>query len=110
MLQRKYQLAKLLHLRWFTSPRSQHFCRGLNKASLGVIERAQFVVHLDDASPEDWSTQGHLLMHGDGANRWCDKSFTLVVFANARVGIHVEHSWGDAPTMVCVPPLPPRGA
>lgn len=35
--------------------RERHFSRGVNRASLDVIERAQFVVHLDDASPADWS-------------------------------------------------------
>eukprot|EP00668_Euglena_longa_P018525 GGOE01023103.1.p1 GENE.GGOE01023103.1~~GGOE01023103.1.p1 ORF type:complete len:868 (+),score=209.13 GGOE01023103.1:33-2606(+) len=79
--------------------RERHFSWGVNRASLDVIERAQFVVHLDDAAPADWTAVGRLLFHGTGANRWCDKSFNLVVFANGKCGIHAEHSWGDAPTM-----------
>ncbi|XP_030921520.1 carnitine O-palmitoyltransferase 1, brain isoform-like, partial [Geospiza fortis] len=29
--------------------------------------------------------------------RWFDKSLTLVVFPSGRVGLNVEHSWGDPP-------------
>jgi len=39
------------------------------------------------------------LLHGDGSTLWFDKSFTAVFFANGRMGLNAEHSWGDAPTM-----------
>lgn len=29
--------------------------------------------------------------------RWFDKSFTLVVFKNGKIGVNTEHSWADAP-------------
>ena len=32
------------------------------------------------------------LIHGNGSNRWFDKSFNLVVFANGKAGLNVEHS------------------
>jgi len=38
-------------------------------------------------------------MHGDGSTLWFDKSFTAVFFANGRMGLNAEHSWGDAPVM-----------
>jgi carnitine O-palmitoyltransferase 1 len=79
--------------------RERHFSRGVNHASLDAIERAQFVVVLDDNAPTDYTSVARSLIHGAGATRWCDKSFNLVVFANGRCGIHAEHSWGDAPTM-----------
>lgn len=29
--------------------------------------------------------------------RWFDKTFTLVVFKNGKMGLNAEHSWADAP-------------
>jgi hypothetical protein len=79
--------------------RETHFYRGLNKSSLDTIEKAMFAVILDEASPATLSEQSSLLLAGDGTNRWCDKSFCLVVFKNGRSGLHAEHSWGDAPVV-----------
>lgn len=58
-----------------------------------------FVV-LDDSSLEDEGTTGEVckrLLHGDGSNRWFDKSVSLVVFENGKAGVNCEHSWADAP-------------
>lgn len=30
-------------------------------------------------------------------DRWFDKSFNLIVFANGKCGLNVEHTWADAP-------------
>eukprot|EP01012_Entosiphon_sulcatum_P004510 TRINITY_DN1179_c0_g1_i1.p1 TRINITY_DN1179_c0_g1~~TRINITY_DN1179_c0_g1_i1.p1 ORF type:complete len:817 (-),score=131.69 TRINITY_DN1179_c0_g1_i1:16-2466(-) len=84
----------------WASVREQHFSEGLNRASLNVVERAMFILHLDERSPENLTDEGRLLFHGgDGTSRWCDKSFMLIVFANGFSGIHVEHSWADAPVI-----------
>jgi hypothetical protein len=40
-----------------------------------------------------------LLFCGNGGNRWCDKSINHIVFANGYSGMHVEHSWADAPVV-----------
>mmetsp|Transcript_147084 Transcript_147084/g.256834 ORF Transcript_147084/g.256834 Transcript_147084/m.256834 type:complete len:805 (-) Transcript_147084:1639-4053(-) len=77
--------------------REVHFHRGINRASLDIIERAMFCILLDDHSPQTLSEQAKLLLAGSGGDRWCDKSFSTVIFANGRNGMHVEHSWGDAP-------------
>jgi carnitine O-palmitoyltransferase 1 len=37
------------------------------------------------------------MLHGKGYDRWFDKSFTMVISANGRVGLNTEHSWADAP-------------
>ncbi|RMB90227.1 hypothetical protein DUI87_33363 [Hirundo rustica rustica] len=37
------------------------------------------------------------LLHGRCYDRWFDKSFTLVVYKNGKVGANAEHSWADAP-------------
>lgn len=83
--------------------RRKFFGTGINKTSLQAIERAAFVVCLDDEhvsyDPND-STKldrwAESLLHGNGHDRWFDKSFNLVVYPNGRVGINAEHSWGDA--------------
>ena len=34
-------------------------------------------------------------LHGDGVDRWLDKSFSLLVSANGRAALNFEHAWGD---------------
>ena len=77
--------------------REDYFSEGINRASLREIERALFILWLDENSPSKWSERGTLLMHGDGTNRWFDKSFQLIVFENGFAGLNAEHSWADAP-------------
>mmetsp|Transcript_35190 Transcript_35190/g.80282 ORF Transcript_35190/g.80282 Transcript_35190/m.80282 type:complete len:822 (+) Transcript_35190:17-2482(+) len=84
--------------------RETHLSFGVNHASLHEIEAALFVLVLDPAKPkggdsEGWSQQAKNLLCGNGVNRWCDKSFNLVVFANGIAGMHCEHAWADAPVM-----------
>eukprot|EP00128_Syssomonas_multiformis_P014332 Colp12_sorted_trinity150504_noHs@14456 len=77
--------------------RNKHFASGLNKASLNAIESAMFVVVLDEASPNSPTEQGRLSLHGTGYNRWCDKSFNCIIYANGKASLHAEHSYADAP-------------
>ncbi|CAK9298380.1 unnamed protein product [Gordionus sp. m RMFG-2023] len=86
--------------------RKQFFHTGVNRASLECIERAAFFVTLDDEeqcndpeNPAKLDAYAGSLLHGKGNDRWFDKSFTLVVFKNARIGFNAEHSWADAPIM-----------
>uniref|UniRef100_A0A915ERU8 carnitine O-palmitoyltransferase n=1 Tax=Ditylenchus dipsaci TaxID=166011 RepID=A0A915ERU8_9BILA len=87
---------------WATT-RKKFFSSGVNKSSLHAIERAAFVVILDDEEvfydPNDpskldrWAAN---LLHGKAYNRWFDKSFNFIISPNGRFGINAEHSWGDA--------------
>jgi carnitine O-palmitoyltransferase 1 len=84
--------------------REKYFARGVNKSSLSAIEKAAFVLVLDDEEydyiPSDGRTLdsfARAILHGKGYNRWFDKSFTMVVTKNGRSGLNVEHSWADAP-------------
>ncbi|XP_067213212.1 carnitine O-palmitoyltransferase 1, liver isoform isoform X2 [Linepithema humile] len=86
--------------------RTDFFAKGVNKASLDIIEKAAFIVALDDIPyeydpkhPEKLDCYGRILLHGKGYDRWFDKSFTLCVGSNGRVGFNAEHSWADAPVM-----------
>ncbi|XP_078582243.1 carnitine O-palmitoyltransferase 1, liver isoform-like isoform X2 [Branchiostoma floridae x Branchiostoma japonicum] len=102
--------------------RQKFFSKGVNKSSLDTIEQAAFFVTLDeeeadyDTSFDDLlekagntneeigdgdntmvSSYAESLLHGKTYDRWFDKSFTLVVYKNGRIGLNGEHSWADAP-------------
>ena len=83
--------------RW-AEARERYFSEGTNKASLDMVETAAFIVSLDDGeAPADNAARGRALIHGNGRDRWFDKSLNLVVFRDGRCGLNVEHSWSDAP-------------
>ncbi|XP_068632490.1 carnitine O-palmitoyltransferase 2, mitochondrial [Battus philenor] len=67
-----------------------------NKEVLLKIDSAIFNLILDDISINDDKHKilKHFL-HGDGLNRWFDKSFSLIVTQDGCSGINFEHSWGD---------------
>ncbi|XP_053260806.1 carnitine O-palmitoyltransferase 1, muscle isoform [Podarcis raffonei] len=86
--------------------RKKYFSRGKNKASLDCIERAAFFLTLDEDeqgfSPDHEDSldlYSKSLLHGRCYDRWFDKSFTLVVYRNGKLGANAEHSWADAPIM-----------
>ncbi|XP_070518050.1 carnitine O-palmitoyltransferase 1, liver isoform isoform X1 [Cardiocondyla obscurior] len=86
--------------------RQDFFSKGVNKASLDIIEKAAFVVALDDVPyeydpkhPEKLDHYGRTLLHGKGYDRWFDKSFTLCIGNNGVIGFNAEHSWADAAVM-----------
>ncbi|XP_061195798.1 carnitine O-palmitoyltransferase 1, liver isoform-like isoform X1 [Saccostrea echinata] len=90
---------------WYQA-REEYFRKGKNRASLDAVEKAAFFVTLDDEpqsydpkDPSKLSQFGRAMLHGKGYDRWFDKSFTLVVTSNGRVGFNAEHSWADAPIM-----------
>ncbi|XP_008046073.1 carnitine O-palmitoyltransferase 1, brain isoform [Carlito syrichta] len=73
--------------------------------ALEAVEGAAFFVSLDSEpaglSREDPAASldayAHALLAGRGHDRWFDKSFTLIVFSNGKLGLSVEHSWADCP-------------
>ncbi|XP_032679646.1 carnitine O-palmitoyltransferase 1, liver isoform isoform X1 [Odontomachus brunneus] len=86
--------------------RQEFFGKGVNKVALDLIEKAAFIVALDDIPyeydpehPEKLDNYGRILLHGKGYDRWFDKSFTLCVGNNGRIGFNAEHSWADAAVM-----------
>uniref|UniRef100_A0A0K8TTA0 carnitine O-palmitoyltransferase n=1 Tax=Tabanus bromius TaxID=304241 RepID=A0A0K8TTA0_TABBR len=83
--------------------RNNCFARGANRTSLATVESAAFVVSLDEEpyefdmnDPSKLDHFGRILLHGNGHNRWFDKSFTVCVGTNGRLGFNAEHTWGDA--------------
>lgn len=70
-----------------------------NERAFKAIERSLFLVCLDEDSPalEEFS---RIMLHSDGKNRYFDKSIQLVVAANGRSGINMEHSGIDGHTVL----------
>ncbi|KAK9881409.1 hypothetical protein WA026_016299 [Henosepilachna vigintioctopunctata] len=90
----------------WANTRKIFFTRGVNKVSLDIIEKAAFVVSLDDVpyefdenDPSKLDSYAKLLLHGKGYDRWFDKSFTLCIGSNGKIGFNAEHSWADAAVM-----------
>lgn len=63
-----------------------------NKSTLDAIERAAFAVCLDDSKPITKEEHSIACWHGDGRNRFFDKSMQFIVFDNGKAGFNGEHS------------------
>ncbi|KAJ2720955.1 Carnitine O-acetyltransferase mitochondrial [Coemansia sp. D1744] len=69
-----------------------------NAASLRVLESSAFLVSLESVAPvthKEFSLACHC---SDGTDRYFDKNFQILVFANGRYGFNGEHSLTDATT------------
>ncbi|MGD2271885.1 MAG: choline/carnitine O-acyltransferase [Desulfobacterales bacterium] len=66
-----------------------------NETLLEEIESALFALCLDDFSPMTLDDRFRAILHGDGKNRWFDKSFQFIVGKNGRFGVSGEHSGLD---------------
>lgn len=71
-----------------------------NKEALETIDKALFVVALESVTPANLEEEAVTSWLRNTQNRWYDKSFTLIVYANGRIGLNVEHTWADAPVLV----------
>lgn len=84
--------------------RTKYFSKGVNKTSLTAIEKAAFVLCLDEEEYNIVPNEGRkidglgcAMLHGSGFNRWFDKSFNVIITKDAKAGMNIEHSWADAP-------------
>jgi len=67
-----------------------------NREQMEAIDGALFNLVLDDVTTgDDRQKITKTFLHGNGANRWFDKSFSLIVAADGNAAINFEHSWGD---------------
>lgn len=67
----------------------------INKSALETIQSASFAVCLDDASPVTLEERAHQYWHGDGSNRWFDKTLQFIINDNGTSGFIGEHSMMD---------------
>ncbi|XP_034736316.1 carnitine O-palmitoyltransferase 2, mitochondrial [Etheostoma cragini] len=66
-----------------------------NVEDLWIVDSALFCLSLDDESMRDHIQISHNMLHGDGCNRWYDKSFSIILTKDGQAAINFEHSWGD---------------
>ncbi|GAA4414407.1 choline/carnitine O-acyltransferase [Actinokineospora soli] len=71
-----------------------------NAEALESIESALFCLCLEDFAAADTQGACDQLLHGDSGNRWFDKAVSLIVFADGRAGINVEHCGLDGTTIL----------
>ncbi|KAI9598268.1 acyltransferase ChoActase/COT/CPT [Syncephalis fuscata] len=69
-----------------------------NATELERLESAAFLICLDESKPESDAEFSRACWHGDGLNRYYDKCFQLIAFANGRCGFSGEHSLVDGTT------------
>ncbi|XP_056646339.1 carnitine O-palmitoyltransferase 2, mitochondrial [Diorhabda sublineata] len=67
-----------------------------NDQCLKYIDSALFNVCLDseDLGEDPYGIVRNFL-HGDGENRWFDKSFSLQISKDGQAAVNFEHAWGD---------------
>ncbi|MFT6924839.1 MAG: carnitine O-acetyltransferase [Psychromonas sp.] len=70
-----------------------------NKQAMTIIEEAAFALCLDENEPEELTDVSRHLLHGDGRDRFFDKSLQFIVFKNAKTGLNFEHSGVDGSTV-----------
>lgn len=68
---------------------------GGNEEALRKVDSAVFCLCLDDFPIKDLVHLSHNMLHGDGSNRWFDKSFNLIIAKDGTAAVHFEHAWGD---------------
>lgn len=66
-----------------------------NAENIRTVDSALFCLCLDDENMKDHVHISHNMLHGDGCNRWYDKSFSIILAKDGQAAIHFEHSWGD---------------
>ncbi|ACY97498.1 MULTISPECIES: choline/carnitine O-acyltransferase [Thermomonospora] len=71
-----------------------------NAEALEEVETALFCVCLEELVPADALEACDQLLHGNSANRWFDKSVSLIVFGDGSAGINVEHCGLDGTTIL----------
>ncbi|MDX1301881.1 choline/carnitine O-acyltransferase [Photobacterium sp.] len=71
-----------------------------NRDSMTAIEDAAFALCLDENNPEQITEVSEQLLHGDGKDRFFDKSLQFIVFENGKTGVNFEHTAVDGSVML----------
>ena len=71
-----------------------------NETQLKYIEEAIFALSLDENSPEQLIDTSQMLLHGDGKDRYFDKSLQFIVFKNGKTGVNFEHTGMDGSVLL----------
>ena len=71
-----------------------------NQNALETVNNAAFTLCLDENSPDEITEISRLLLHGDGKDRYFDKTLQFIVFNNGKSGINFEHTGVDGSAML----------
>lgn len=93
------QLPTRVRSQWAATRQGLLAHSGRNTDALDKVERALLCLCLDDFTATDVEDVCARLLHGDGANRWYDKSVSLIVFADGRAGLNVDRGGLDETTV-----------
>ncbi|WP_431784414.1 choline/carnitine O-acyltransferase [Streptomyces chumphonensis] len=93
-------LTTLARAEWASARASLQALDPGNAEALEDIETALFCLCLEDVAPDGTKAACDELLHGDRGNRWFDKAVSLVVFADGRAGVNVEHCELDGTTVL----------
>lgn len=66
-----------------------------NANFLKIVESAAMTCQFDDFEPRDYSELAQQTLGGDYHSRWMDKSSSMVMFKNGKIGLIGEHSAYD---------------
>ncbi|XP_034389387.1 carnitine O-palmitoyltransferase 2, mitochondrial-like isoform X2 [Cyclopterus lumpus] len=66
-----------------------------NTEDLQIVDSALFCLSLDDEGMRDRFHLSDNMIHGDGCNRWFDKSLTFILTKDGQAALSFDHSWGD---------------
>jgi carnitine O-acetyltransferase len=93
-------LTTMARAEWAAARESLLACHPRNAEALDDVETALFCVCLEDFVPADTKEACDELLYGDRGNRWFDKAMSLIVFADGRAGINIEHCELDGTTIL----------
>ncbi len=93
-------LTTMARAEWAATRDSLLACHPRNAQTLDDVETALFCLCLEDFAPADTQKACDELLYGDRGNRWFDKAVSLIVFADGRAGINVEHCELDGTTIL----------
>lgn len=93
-------LTTMARAEWAAARDALLACHPRNAAALDDVETALFCLCLEDFAPADTQQACDELLYGDRGNRWFDKALSLIVFADGRAGVNVEHCELDGTTIL----------
>ena len=66
-----------------------------NKSLLQMIDNSIFILCLDSENNKNIEDTSKEFLHGNGINRWFDKSLQFIVSKDNRIGLNLEHTGFD---------------
>lgn len=71
-----------------------------NEENFLKVQKAIFVIALEDSEPPTGEEVAKNCLLGDGRNRWYDKPINMIIYENGKAGINGQHAWADALVVV----------